>query len=352
MLDWPQPTRFRIALRDVHHRPVKRLTLAVPDLLALDRDTLAAAPSLGRLAHYAGPPVTRPGTLDALLVSASAIPDTAAAAPLAALGAGLDPGASYVLRADPVSLVAGRTDVALAARIDDLGVDETGALMATLNAHFGRDGLAFHAPRPDAWFVVVDFVPDLTTTPLSLVRGAIYPWLPGGNDAGRWRRWLSEMQMLLHEHPVNAVREARGCVPVTGLWISEGGRIAEASPSPASAIFATPGAAGDVARGLACLRGAAADAPPGSFAALPMHESATVVLDRATRANAPSFQSHWLGPAIAALEHGTLLSLSLLADGQGKAAGWQALRPTRSRRALAKFAARPFAPPLPDEDDA
>ena len=78
-----------------------RLTLAVPDLLAIDRDTLAAAPSLARLAHYAGRPVTQRGTLDALLVSASAVPDAVAAAPLAALGAGLDPGTHYVLRADP-----------------------------------------------------------------------------------------------------------------------------------------------------------------------------------------------------------------------------------------------------------
>ena len=131
-----------------------RLTLALPDLLALDRAALAAAPSLGRFAHYAGPPVTQRGTLDQLLIRASITPDTAAIAPLAALGAGFDPGGSYVLRADPVSLVAGRTDVALAARIDDLDGDETGALLATLNAHFGGDGLAFHAPRSDAWFVL------------------------------------------------------------------------------------------------------------------------------------------------------------------------------------------------------
>jgi hypothetical protein len=329
-----------------------RLTLAVPELLALDRATLAAVPSLGRLAHYAGPPVTRRGTLDGLLVSASANFPAAAAAPLAALGAGLDPGASYVLRADPVSLVVGRTDVALAARIDDLDADETGALLVTLNAHFGGDGLAFHAPRPNAWFVLVDFTPDMTTTPLSLVRGAIYPWLPGGNDAGHWRRWLSEMQMLLHEHPANSAREARGRVPVTGIWISEGGRIAEVGPSPASAIFATPLAVGDVARGLARATGTAGCAPPADFAALPLQDSAIVVLDPASRVNAPSLQANWLGPAIAALERGTFTSICLLADGQGMAAAWQAKRPSRPRRALAKFAARPFAPPMPDEDDA
>jgi hypothetical protein len=273
-------------------------------------------------------------------------------APLAALGAGLDPESSCVLRADPVSLVAGRNDVALAARIDDLDGDESGAMLATLNAHFGGDGLAFRAPRPDAWFVLVDHAPALTTTPLALVRGAIYPWLPGGNDAARWRRWLSEMQMLLHDHPANVAREARGRAPVTGIWISEGGRIAETRQHLTTTIFAAPDAAGDVARGLARLGGAAAFAPPPDFAALSVQDGAVVVLARANVASASTLLSDWIDPAIAALERGTLASLSLLADGHGTAAAWNAQRPTWNRRAAARLALRPFAPPLPDEDDA
>ena len=196
----------------------------------------------------------------------------------------------------------------------------------------------------------VDFAPDMTTTPLSLARGAIFPWLPSGSDAGRWRRWLSEMQMLLHEHPANFAREARGTVPVTGMWISDGGRVAEAKPVSDSTILAAPGMVGDVARGLARVTGTAGCAPPGSFGALPFHDSTTVVLDRASSTNVPSLQTHWLDPAIAALERGTLTSLSLLADGRGVAAAWQAMRPTRLRRARAKFAPRPFAPPVPDEE--
>ena len=329
-----------------------RLTLAIPELLALDRDMLAAAPSLARFAHYASPPVTRRGSLDAFLVAGSAALDPDGLAPLAALGAGLDPGASYVLRADPVSLVAGRNDVVLAARIDDLGANDSDALLATLNAHFGRDGFVFHAPRPDAWFILLDNAPLLATTPLSAVRGAIYPWLPSGSDAPQWRRWLCEMQMLLHEHPTNAARAAHGRVPVTGIWISHGGRIAETKPGPTTAMFATPGAAGDVARGLARFHGKEFRAPPVNFADLPMQEDATVVPDRANIGNSARLQSDWLAPAVAALERGTLASLSLLADGNGMAAAWHAPRPAWTRRAIAKFATRPFAPLLPYLDDA
>jgi hypothetical protein len=329
-----------------------RLTLAVPHLLALDAAALAAAPSLARLARYAGPPDTRRGDLDTLLASASPASATAGSAPLAAVGAGLDAGTSYVLRADPVSLVAGRNDVALAARIDDLDGDEAAAMIGTLNAHFAGDGLTFRAPRADAWFVLQDAAPDLTTTPLAAVRGAIYPWLPAGGDAARWRRWLSEMQMLLHAHPANAAREARGRVPVTGVWISEGGRGADLPRGDPTAIFVPPGAPGDVARGLARLRGMATAEPPKRFADLPLQRDAIVVLAHGDAADAPQLLADWLGPAVAALERGTLASLSLLADGDGIAAAWHAVRPTWRARALARMAATPFAPPLRGEDDA
>jgi hypothetical protein len=327
-----------------------RLTLAAPGLLALDPAVLASVPSLGRLARYAGPPAIHRGTLDAFVVSQRA--EGAGTAPLAGLGAGLDPGTSYVLRADPVSLVAGRNDVTLAARIDDLDEDEAAAMIATLGAHFAGDGLTFHAPRPDAWFILQDTAPDMTTTPLASVRGAIYPWLPAGGDAPHWRRWLSEMQMVLHAHPVNAAREAHGRVAVTGVWISDGGRISDSSPGNAAALFAPAGSDGDVARGLARLRGMAAAPPPGNFAALPARDDVIVVLDRVGKANAPRIFSDWLDPAVAALERGTLASLSLLGDGEGTAAAWHATHPSWRVRTLARMASPPFALPARDGDDA
>ncbi len=327
------------------------LTVAVPDLLAQDRATLDAAPALSKLAHYADAPDVRRGSLDDLLLRESVDDPAAAIAPIAALGAGFDPGRRYVLRADPVSLAAGRADVVLGARIGDLDAAEVAALMATLNAHFEGDGIEFHAPRTDAWFIAVDETPDLTTTPLSEVRGAIYPWLPSGADAGRWRRWLSEMQMLLHEHPTNAARAARGRLPVTGIWISDGGRLGETMDDTATAIFAAPGRAGDVARGLAQLHGNAARDPPPDFAAAGEHDSAIVVLDQSSVANAANVDRLWLSPAVAALERGSLSTLTLLADGNGAAAAWRARRPSWLRRARARFAAQPFAPPPSATDD-
>ena len=329
-----------------------RLVLAVPDLLTHDRGALASLSSLARLAHFSGAPVLRQGALDEFLVT----PATTATAALAALGAGYDPGAKYVLRADPVSLVAGRNDVVLSARIDDLDAADAEALLATLNAHFGGDRLVFHAPRSDAWFVEAETAPDLSTTPLPAVRGAIYPHLPSGSDGPQWRRWLSEMQMLLHEHPVNASRAARGCVPVTGIWISGGGRLADVAPTQSAHTLATKGPAGDVARGVARRRGMHAAEPPSKFSALQRDAHVIVVLPPADRGKVGELDRDWLVPAVAALGRGRLDGLTLLADGLGVAAAWHAERPAWTRRASARaralIAPRPFVPPIPAGDDA
>jgi len=46
--------------------------------------------------------------------------------------------------------------------------------------------------------------------------------LPQGPDGAVWRRWLTEAQMLLHEHPLNVEREARGLRPLNALWLAGG----------------------------------------------------------------------------------------------------------------------------------
>jgi hypothetical protein len=329
-----------------------RLTLAVPRLLALDRAALSSLPALGALARWAGEPALTPGDIDVVL--ATDIPGAVLpVAPLAALGAGFDPGRAHVLRADPVSLVAGRNDVALAGRIDDLAADEASALIATLNAHFADDGLAFHAPRPDAWFVTVREPPALFTTPLACVRGALLRHLPTGDDAGRWRRWLSEMQMLLHEHPACRAREARGQSPVTGIWLSGGGALPAAAPGTAPVVFAGDGSAGDVVRGLARYFGGAPQSRPGTFASLPARGNAIVVLDEAIDHTAAAIIANaWIAPAVSALERGDVASLRLVADGLGVAALWQATRPSPVARLAGRFRRRAFVPPRPPEDDA
>src|SRR4029453_5152067 len=128
------------------------------------------------------------------------------------------------LTADPVTLEAGSNDVRVAGAVRDLARDDVEALVASLNAHFAGDAIAFVAVRPDAWFVRADAPPALSTRPLPAAPGRmVRDFMLAGPDAGKWRRWQNEIEMLLHAHPVNAAREAAGKPPVNGVWLSEGG---------------------------------------------------------------------------------------------------------------------------------
>jgi hypothetical protein len=330
-----------------------RLTLAVPELLALDHAALTDMPALSTLAAFAGAPIVLAGGLDAALVRTDAAAETSGTAPLAALGAGFDPGAAHVLRADPVALAAGRSDVTLAGRIEDLTAAEATAMVSLLNDHFRDDGLVFHAPRPDAWFVTARRPSALITSPLACVRGAILPHLPTGEDAGQWQRWSSEVQMLLHEHPLNAARAARGLQPVTGVWFAGGGSLADLPRDPGTAIYAANGAAGDVARGIALHGGTRAEPVPPSLAALGFAGDTMVVLDPVPDVTtARVLIQGWIGPALLALQRGKLASLRVLADGGGIAAAWQAARPSLAARMRARYFGRTFVPPATAEERA
>ena len=327
-----------------------RVTLAVSQLLAVERAMLARVPAFARLARYAGTPVAEPSGFDAAVIRAAGRPRDTPTAPLAALGAGFASGDGKVLRADPVTLIAGRDDVLLGGRVDDLAVADAAAMIATLNGHFGVDGLAFHAPRPDAWFVTTPRDAPAVTTALSEVTGRIYPHLPRGENAKAWRQWSSEIQMLLHEHPVNAAREAAGLVPVTGVWFSGGGTDAGIGAPATTTIFATPGPLGDVARGLAREASADASSPPAHFAALPPADDVIVVLAADGDAAAMNaLVAAWIEPAVQALERRVLSSLALIADGSGGAYTWNARAPYWPQRLRARFAAPVFAVPATDE---
>jgi hypothetical protein len=329
------------------------LTLVAPNLLAVDRAALAGVPALARLAGYAGPPSTVEGGIDDALVVAARGAHGASHATLAALGAGFAPGAALVLHADPVSLVAGRDDVLLEGRVDDLSADDGAALLATLDRSFAEVGIAFHAPRPDAWFVTAPDPLPPVTTPLAAVRGPIGAQLPRGERGGTWRRWLSEMQMLLHEHPVNVRREREGRAQVTGIWVWGGGMPDAGQPTTTAAIHAPVGRIGDVARGIAVRSGTQARLPPAGFANLPVRDEAIIVLPALLDAKAlPEFVRAWLEPALAALDQGTLESLALIADGDSlvRAQVWNARRISWRQRLRARFSEPAFAPPEPDDD--
>jgi len=146
-------------------------------------------------------------------------------APITLAADGGEAGNAYWLRADPVHLRVMRDRIVLAGSdILSLTREEADALADALHQHFG-DSLNPLPLHPHRWYLRFSEAPHLTTTPPSLALGCdIDPLQPRGEDAMRFRVMLNEAQMLLHEHPVNQAREARGELPVNSLWLWGGGR--------------------------------------------------------------------------------------------------------------------------------
>lgn len=335
-----------------------RFTFVVPGLARLDGGALRASRTLSRLASWATVRGSSRGWRGAVLAALGAPSTDAArdlpAAPLAALGAGVEPHAAYALFCDPVELVAGLEDVTLAARIDDLSAGEAQAIVEALNVHFADDGLAFAAPRPDTWFVTARDRPELRTTPIGLALGApMSAHLPDGGDSRLWQRWATEIQMLLHAHPVNRERERAGRPPFNGVWFWGGGALSDIGLVAPFRAHAPEGREGDFLRGLALHAGGEPLALPSTFDAtiqgVPAARPAThvaVMLPRvADAAGLAGLERNWLEPAAHWLARGRIASVALVADGEGqRATTWIARRPSLPGRLRARIAPRRFAP--------
>lgn len=314
------------------------MILVAPGLLS-HPSACRAQPAFARLAHYAGAPTVDDAGLTMLTCATLGLERDAPVAALMAAGAGLDPAGDYWLKADPVTLVPGRSNVTLAGRVDDLAADEADELLTALNAHFHPDGLVFVAARPDTWLAHLPAAPDLVTSPLALAqRGELSLQLPRGADGPQWRRWQDEIQMLLHGHPVNAAREARGASPVNAVWFWGGGRLSGVRTAAPLDVDAPEGAMGDLLRGIARSADAPNDAAPRrrvfGYARADTDELINVFATRA------------LEPALAALEHHQAPQLDVITDGAGAAVAWRVRPPSALQRMAARFRARAFTVPV------
>jgi hypothetical protein len=237
-------------------------------------------------------------------------------APYTLLADGGTPEGHYWMRADPVHLKVGRDSLVLAdSAAFEVSRAESEALVETLNRHFGQTML-FYPMRPARWYVRLEKAPDMQTTPAAVARGlAIDETLPSGPDAVRFHALMNEAQMLLHEHPVNAEREARAEPALNSVWFWGGGVTAAAKDRPFSTVV------GDdpLARGLALAAGIPVRPLPrdaGSvLAALGDESLALVVLDAPREAQLlerrAALERDWFGPLLAALKRGRIGMLTL-----------------------------------------
>ena len=175
-------------------------------------------------------------------------------APIALVAEGQDARGTW-MRADPVHLRLDREAARLhAAPALEIARDEANALVGVLQAHFRGDGLQFAAPSPERWYVrLPDGESPPATAPLASVVGrGVQGRLPESRGGLNWRTALTEAQMLLGAHEVNALREAAGRPAINSLWFWGGGTLPGRVASQYQAIYADDA----FARGLGSLSGA------------------------------------------------------------------------------------------------
>lgn len=133
------------------------------------------------------------------------------------------------MRADPVSLVMDAGSARLTNYGDNLRLSavEAEALLAPMRTLFGDSGLPVDAPTPTRWYLNAPQGTPLPaiTHPADMMGADIFEFMPEGKDMVRWRRLVSEAQMMLHQNPVNQARQAKGLPVINSLWFHGGGDV-------------------------------------------------------------------------------------------------------------------------------
>jgi hypothetical protein len=95
------------------------------------------------------------------------------------------------------------------------------AYLEVLRPWFEDEGFTVAWGAPLRWYVAHPSLAALRTASLDRVIGSnVDQWLLTQPEARLIRRLQDEAQMLLHEHPLNAEREARGLPAVNSFWLS------------------------------------------------------------------------------------------------------------------------------------
>ena len=106
-----------------------------------------------------------------------------------------------------------------------LGMDEAHALAAPLRPVFDEAGIQLEISTPDRGHLKLPANTPLPgfAAPEQALGEDLSQHLPQGAEGRRWRVLLNEIQVLLHQHPLNAERRSRGLAPVNSLWLWGGG---------------------------------------------------------------------------------------------------------------------------------
>jgi hypothetical protein len=231
------------------------------------------------------------------------LPEGAAfpAGALSAHGHGESAGTGVWLRADPVHLRADR-DRALLLPSQAFPVSEAeAAALAASIAPLLEGRYVLVRVRPDQWCLRAlegsVQAGASAKAPIELAGADVDSNLP----AKAWHPLLTELQMAMYDHPVNAAREARGDPVLNSVWLWGDGALPAAAPGPWQTISADDPATLGLGR-LAGIRHRGIPAGAGEWLERAPEEGRHLVVLDALRGAAALGDSEGLAGRLAALE--------------------------------------------------
>ena len=280
------------------------------------------------------------GLLAALELPASGFPSAAVSAS-GSVDGNMDSQGSGWLHAEPVHFIAGLDRLSFLALQGEAAVSavERAALEPMLAEHLRASSCELHSiesPAP-AWLIAADRAFDapnvMTACPDAAAANELERVMPRGPQAGALRRLMTELQMLLHEHPVNDARARRGLPAINALWLWGTGAIALLQSHKM-----LPPAFGDepYLNGIYKLHGQSVQAVPGTcnelLCAIATAQRALAVVPVA---EIDLLETQWIEPLRRALAAGAIDRVDLILD------GWHL---DASRASMRRFWRRPLPP--------
>lgn len=185
-------------------------------------------------------------------------------------------------------------------------------LAITLGEHLRADGFDLQVTAQGDWLLRLPRALDVqTVAPEIAFRGPLDRALPRGADAAMLRRLMTELQMLLHEHPVNLRRARAGLPAANAVWIWGTG--AMTYTRSAEARLPTAYGAEAYLKGFYLLHEMAVRAETFSLDVLrDKREQDILVLVESDDLDA--FESQWLVPLTDALKRGWIQELRVHLD--------------------------------------
>jgi hypothetical protein len=216
--------------------------------------------------------------------------------------------------ARPVHLLTAIDHLQLAPGRLALDEDESARLVGDINRHLEGGGFRLHlSGATDGWHLECAQPLECTGVEPDDASGRnLRDLMPGGPDGARVRSLMNEIQMLLHDHPVNVARAQRRLPAVNSVWLWGIGSLGKVSPAGLPPLYTDDA----WLTGLWRLHGASPGSP-GEFAASGASDTDTLVAPAGApdgdSATALAFaEATCFAPAKARLVQGATAMISML----------------------------------------